>query len=222
MDELELRHAEAHYAEMPRDGYSGRCEMLLPEDLRGMRVLDLGCRNGKGACKLADRVGPDGFVLGVDPSAACVARAEATAAAARAEGVAWAGRLAFARGCFEGLRAAGVEDASFVNSVLNLAWDLEEALRETARALAPGGFLYHAGVFADEPLPPAAMQAFARAGNVFGAARSQGEFARIAVDSAGFSSCSFERERPVEPDGSDAAEELRGRSFTAAIACARR
>ena len=36
MDELELRHAEAHYAEMPRDGYSGRCEMLLPEDLRGI------------------------------------------------------------------------------------------------------------------------------------------------------------------------------------------
>ena len=143
MDELELRHAEAHYAEMPRDGYSGRCEMLLPEDLRGMRVLDLGCRNGKGACKLADRVGPDGF-------------------------------------------------------------------------------LYHAGVFADEPLPTAVMQAFACAGNVFGAARSQAEFARIAVDRAGFSSCSFERERPVEPDGSDAAEELRGRSFTAAIARARR
>ena len=205
MDELELRHAEAHYAEMPRDGYSGRCEMLLPEDLRGMRVLDLGCRNGKGAYKLADRVGPDGFVLGVDPSAACVARAEATAAAAR---------------------AAGVEDASFdvviVNSVLNLAWDLEGALRETARVLAPDGFLYHAGVFADEPLPTAAMQAFACAGNVFGAARSQAEFARIAVDRAGFSLCSFERERPVEPDGTDIAEELIGRSFTAAVACARR
>ena len=196
MDELELRHAEAHYAEMPRDGYSGRCEMLLPEDLRGMRVLDLGCRNGKGAYKLADRVGPDGFVLGVDPSAACVAR------------------------------AAGVEDASFdvviVNSVLNLAWDLEGALRETARVLAPDGFLYHAGVFADEPLPTAAMQAFACAGNVFGAARSQAEFARIAVDRAGFSLCSFERERPVEPDGTDIAEELIGRSFTAAVACARR
>ena len=109
MDELELQHAEAHYAELSRDGYSGRCEMFLPEDLRGMRVLDLGCRNGKGAYKLADRVGPDGFVLGVDPSAACVARAEATAAAARAEGAAWAERLAFARGCFEGLRAAGVD-----------------------------------------------------------------------------------------------------------------
>ena len=155
-----------------------------------------------------------------------MARAEATAAAACAEGAAWAERLAFARGCFEDLRAAGVEDASFdvviVNSVLNLAWDLEGALREAARALAPDGFLYHAGVFADEPLPTAVMQAFACAGNVFGAARSQAEFARIAVDRAGFSSCSFERERPVEPDGSDAAEELRGRSFTAAIARARR
>ena len=144
MDELELQHAEAHYAELSRDGYSGRCEMFLPEDLRGMRVLDLGCRNGKGACKLADRVGPDGFVLGIDPSAACVARAEATAAAARAEGAAWAGRLAFARGCFEGLRAAGVEDASFdvviVNSVLNLAWDLKEALRYcTGRLPLPCG-----------------------------------------------------------------------------------
>ena len=124
------------------------------------------------------------------------------------------------------MRAAGVEDASFdvviVNSVLNLAWDLEGALRETARVLAPDGFLYHAGVFADEPLPTAAMQAFACAGNVFGAARSQAEFARIAVDRAGFSLCSFERERPVEPDGTDIAEELIGRSFTAAVACARR
>ncbi|MFQ9178494.1 MAG: methyltransferase domain-containing protein [Eggerthella lenta] len=100
MDELELRHAEAHYAEMPRDGYSGRCEMLLPEDLRGMRVLDLGCRNGKGACKLADRVGPDGFVLGVDPSAACVARGGDGRGRVRG-GRRVVERLAFARGCFE-------------------------------------------------------------------------------------------------------------------------
>ena len=138
------------------------------------------------------------------------------------------GKAVFLDGALDGAVgiAAGVEDASFdvviVNSVLNLAWDLEGALRETARVLAPDGFLYHAGVFADEPLPTAAMQAFACAGNVFGAARSQAEFARIAVDRAGFSLCSFERERPVEPDGTDIAEELIGRSFTAAVACARR
>ena len=60
MDELELRHAEAHYAEMPRDGYSGRCEMLLPEDLRGMRVLDLGCRNGKTGCRPMEKSGCTG------------------------------------------------------------------------------------------------------------------------------------------------------------------
>ncbi|MFR3090475.1 MAG: hypothetical protein ACLTMP_00940 [Eggerthella lenta] len=71
---------------MPRDGYSGRCEMLLPEDLRGMR-LNLGCRNGKGAYKLADRVGRTGscWVSTLPPLAW---GAEATAAAARAEGAA--------------------------------------------------------------------------------------------------------------------------------------
>lgn len=79
---------DRYYAAMPREGrHVGRCEMLLPDDLMGKRVLDLGCRRGKGACKIADRVGPAGSVLGVDPSPTCIE-------AARAYAVEHAGRRA--------------------------------------------------------------------------------------------------------------------------------
>ena len=151
---------DCYYEAMPREGHVvGRCEMLLPDQLVGKRVLDLGCRRGKGACKIADLVGPDGAVLGVDPSEAYVEAARAYVAEHQMRRARVAGAIdpTFWRAPFEDLRQAGIEDASvdlvFVNSVLNLAWDREAALREIARVLAPGGALHHAGVFAEEPLP---------------------------------------------------------------------
>ncbi|WP_080797145.1 class I SAM-dependent methyltransferase [Arabiibacter massiliensis] len=217
--------ALAYYAALPREGYSGRCEMLLPDDLAGRRVLDLGCRGGKGACKLAERVGEGGFVLGVDPSPAFVERARALAARKRTAGEAWAGRLAFACALFEDLAPAGVEEASFdlvfANSVLNLAWDLQAALESAVRALKPGGFLHLAGVFADEALPADEARALAAQGNVFGAARTLEEFERMARQ-AGFASCELIERRPATPDGSDALPQHEGRAFTAAVVRATR
>lgn len=212
--------ALAHYAALPREGHSGRCEMPLPGDLAGRRVLDLGCRSGKGACKLAERVGEGGFVLGVDPSPDFVERARALAERKRAAGEEWAGRLAFACAAFEDLAPAGAEGASFdiafANSVLNLAWDLQAALEETARVLEPGGFLHLAGVFADEEMPEEEARAFAAAGNVFGAARTLEAFERMA-QRAGFASCEIVERRPIAPDGADAVQELHGRAFVAAV-----
>ena len=45
-----------------------RCVMVLPDDLAGKRVLDIECRKGLGAFKIADRVGEGGFVVGTDSS----------------------------------------------------------------------------------------------------------------------------------------------------------
>lgn len=212
-----------YYEAMPREGhYVGRCEMLLPDELAGKRVLDLGCRRGKGACKIADRVGTDGAVLGVDPSAACIEAARAYVAehAARRSQVAGAIDPTFACAPFEDLRKAGVEDASvdmaFVNSVLNLAWDRDAALREIVRVLMPGGVLHHAAVFAEEPLPEEEARVFAAAGNVFGAAWSTAEF-EAAARRAGFVRCEFGESSAVEPDGDDAVPALVGRRFAAVV-----
>ncbi len=252
-EELDRGTVEAerdrYYGAWPREGrLVGRCEMTLPDDMAGKRVLDLGCRRGKGACKIADRVGPAGRVLGVDPSPACIeaARAyaqgcanrrlaaprgaEATAAgrpAARAqagsEGALGSGAAApsFACAPFEDLRRAGIADGSFdvvyVNSVLNLAWDRDAALREIVRALAPGGALHFAGVFAEEPLPAEEARAFAADGNVFGAASTCEDFEAAALR-AGFARCEIGDASSTAPDGDDMAPALEGRRFAKAVA----
>lgn len=221
MDEQRRLVLEAHYATQPRAGYSGRCEMHLPDNLTGRRVLDLLCRNGKGAFKLAERVGSDGFVLGIDPDAACIDRAVAAAPANHALGVGWHCTLSFAQGYPEVLYDVGIEDTSFdiviANSSLNTVWDLPSALGELARVLKPGGFLYLAGIFADTPASLNEVHHFAAQGNVFGTARTREGFARLA-ETAGFTRCSFSREAVVAPDGSDAVQELRDRTFTTSIA----
>lgn len=216
MDALEYKKMEAYYADMPREGFCGRCEMYLPDDLSGKRVVDLLCRNGKGAYKIADEVGADGFVLGIDFDAACIARACAAAAKNHARGSEWQQTLSFAQGFPEDMKRAGLKDASFdvvfVNSALNLAWDAPSALREIARVLVPGGLLYHAGLFADEPLDASDAQSFAARGNVFGAAHSIAAFEQM-VYQAGFSCCSHHEQSLVVPSGSDAHEALNGKTF---------
>lgn len=214
---------DCYYEAMPREGHVvGRCEMLLPDQLVGKRVLDLGCRRGKGACKIADLVGPDGAVLGVDPSEAYVEAARAYMAEHQMRRARVAGAIdpTFWRAPFEDLRQAGIEDASvdlvFVNSVLNLAWDREAALREIARVLAPGGALHHAGVFAEEPLPAEEARALAAVGNAFGAAPSAAEFEADARR-AGFARCEFGAALAAEPDGDDAVPVLAGRRFRATV-----
>ena len=131
-----------------------------------------------------------------------------------------AGRLSFAVAPFEDLRGAGVEDGSvdvaYANSALNLAWDLDAALREIVRVLAPGGCLHCAGVFAEEPLSDEEARAFAAAGNAFGAADSLAGFETAAL-AAGFNRCEVGEPSPVEPECDDAAPALAGRRFVAAV-----
>lgn len=103
-----------------------------------------------------------------------------------------------------------------VNSSLNLVRDLSSVLCEIVRALAPGGFLYHAGVFAESPLPKEPMGELAARGNVFGAARTKRTFER-AVREAGFSTCVFAPGDGVVPSGFEFTPELVNRRFQASV-----
>ena len=198
-----------------------RCVMVLPDDLAGKRVLDIECRKGLGAFKIADRVGEGGFVVGTDSSTEKIEVAEELAPQQHWAGDAWQQHMRLVQADPTDLLAAGIDDASIdvvvVNSVLNFAPNRLKAFSEIARVLAPGGYLYHDAVLALQPLPPLSQAGHdALAANVFATAPTKEELVRI-LQEAGFSSWEFLNEQLLEPQREDAIEALSGLTFESAV-----
>ena len=198
-----------------------RCVMVLPDDLAGKRVLDIECRKGLGAFKIADRVGEGGFVVGTDSSAQKIEVAKELALQQHWAGDAWQQHMRLVQADPTDLLAVGIGDSSVdvvvVNSVLNFTSDRLRAFGEIARVLAPGGYLYHDAVLALQPLPPLSQAGHdALAANVFATAPTKEELVRI-LQEAGFSSWEFLNEQPLEPQREDAIESLSGLTFESAV-----
>jgi len=102
----------------------------------GETVLDLGSGGGIDALLTSQRVGPEGFVIGVDMTPAMIEKAQANAAKAGATNV------EFRLGEIERLP---VDDNSvdliISNCVINLSPDKDAVFAEAFRTLKPGGRL---------------------------------------------------------------------------------
>jgi SAM-dependent methyltransferase len=120
----------------------------------GRRVLDAGCGGGDVSRELAARVGPEGFVLGIDADGVKIA-----AATDAADGV---GNLAFRHG---DAIAPGPEDpfdVIYSRFVLSHLTDPAGALSVFRRRLAPRGFLVLEDVDFDGHFCDPALPAFDR------------------------------------------------------------
>jgi SAM-dependent methyltransferase len=119
----------------------------------GQTVLDLGSGGGIDVLLSAKRVGPTGFVYGVDMTDEMLALAQENKAKAGVSNV------AFLRGRIEDIPLpASSVDVVISNCVINLAADKSLVLRDAYRVLKPGGRFAVSDVVADGPVPDGLRQ----------------------------------------------------------------
>jgi SAM-dependent methyltransferase len=130
------------------EAFSGvSCVSVFADLPPGARVLDLGCGAGMDSLIAAQRVGPAGWVIGVDFSEAMLVRARQAAVAARLK------HVEFCVGEAERipLDTASV-DVALLNGIFNLNPARDAIFRELARVIRPGGAVYSAELILRTPL----------------------------------------------------------------------
>ncbi len=132
------------------DAFSGVSNVAVFAEIPlGAVILDLGCGAGLDSLIAAQRVGPEGRVIGVDFSEAMLARSRQ---AAEELGVR---NVDFYQADAEQLPIEdGLIDVALANGIFNLNPERGAIFSELARAVRQGGALYAAELILQEPLPP--------------------------------------------------------------------
>lgn len=167
---------------------------VVAELLPGERVLDLGSGGGIDVLLSARRVGPQGFVYGVDMTPEMLTLARANAAEAGVDNV------AFLAGAIEDVPLPDdAVDAIISNCVVNLSTDKPATFAEMFRLLAPGGRIGISDVVADDRLDTEARAARGSYVGCIAGALSETEY-RTGLAAAGFVAVAVERTHEVAPE----------------------
>jgi len=151
-----IREAIALIHEEVESKYYG-CGLVMPEVLKGMRILDLGCGSGRDCFVLSKLVGESGYVVGVDMTLEQIKTANEYIDYHTMKFGYQKPNVEFRTGYIEALDKLGFQDNSFdiivSNCVINLSPDKESVLREAFRVLKEGGELYFSDVYSDRRVP---------------------------------------------------------------------
>lgn len=175
------------------------CGLVCPSLLRGCRVLDLGCGSGRDVYALAQLVGPEGEVVGVDMTDEQLAVAQVHQGwHEQAFGYS---NVRFIKGYIEKLDELDLEPGSFdvivSNCVVNLSPDKAAVLSGVQRLLKPGGEFYFSDVYADRRVPDAVRNDAILYGECLGGALYWNDFLRLAMG-AGFYDPRLVEDRPLQ------------------------
>jgi len=169
----------------------------------GDTVVDLGSGAGFDCFLAAQRVGPQGRVIGVDMTHEMLERARANA---ERDGYA---NVEFRLGEIENLPVAdGTADMVISNCVINLSTDKPRVFREALRVLKPGGRLMVSDLVLARPLPASVARSVAAyAGCIAGALLKDDYLA--AIREAGFADVEVLAEAvyPIGASNPDATEQ---------------
>ncbi|MCX4186514.1 methyltransferase domain-containing protein [Methylophaga sp. OBS4] len=175
------------------------CGLVCPAELKGCRVLDLGCGSGRDVYALAQMVGPEGEVVGVDMTDEQLAVAERHR---HYHGEKFGfDNVRFLHGYIERLDELGLEAESFdvivSNCVINLSPDKPAVMRGIYNLLKPGGEFYFSDVYADRRIPESVKNDPVLYGECLGGALYWKDFERLSHQS-GFTDPRLIEDRPLE------------------------
>lgn len=135
------------------------CGLVAPEQLSGMRILDLGSGSGRDVYLLSALVGEQGEVVGVDMTDEQLDVARRHQDYHRDLFGYANSNVRFLKGYIEELDNLDLQDGYFdiiiSNCVINLSTDKAKVLRDVKRLLKPGGEFYFSDVYADRRVPGA-------------------------------------------------------------------
>jgi SAM-dependent methyltransferase len=154
--------------------------VAIAELEEGMTVLDLGSGPGMDCFLSADRVGPDGRVIGVDMTPDMLELARKNAQEGDYENV------EFRKGEIEDLPVDdGTVDVIISNCVINLSPDKPKVFREAFRVLKPGGSIMVSDIVLEGELPQAVKESIYEYVSCVAGASQKADYLQAIAD-AGF------------------------------------
>lgn len=133
------------------------CGLVVPEQMKGLKVLDLGCGAGRDVYALSQMVGEDGLVVGLDMTPQQLEVAEKYQDYHADKFGFSASNVQFVHGNIDELEKLAFEDGFFdvivSNCVINLVEDKQHVLAQAYRLLKSGGEMYFSDVYSDRRIP---------------------------------------------------------------------
>lgn len=195
------------------------CGLVLPEQLEGVRILDLGSGAGRDVYALSALVGANGEVVGVDMTAEQLAVAnEYRDYHAEVFGFPQA-NVSFKEGFIEQLDKLDLEPNSFdvivSNCVINLSPDKKAVLEQCYDLLKPGGEIYFSDVYAERRTPQYLIDDEELYGECISGALYWNDFINLSKE-CGFKDPRLVKSRPLAIENAKLQEKLGDRRFYSA------
>lgn len=129
------------------------CGLTIPNELEGLRVLDLGSGSGRDCFIASKLVGQKGEVIGVDMTDEQLDVANKYIDYHTEKFGFKYSNVKFVKGNIDSLGELGLEEGSFdliiSNCVINLAENKQKVLNDAFRLLKPGGEMFFSDVYSD-------------------------------------------------------------------------
>lgn len=176
------------------------CGLVLPEQLEGLRILDLGCGAGRDVYALSALVGESGEVVGLDMTDEQLAVAREYQEYHAEVFDYKRSNVRFIKGDIDKLDELDLPDDYFdlivSNCVINLVPDKQKVLREAYRLLKNGGELYFSDVYSGRRIPSLLVEDEVLYGECLSGALYWRDFLEFSK-AAGFADPRLVKDRPL-------------------------